>query len=89
MYWMLNVVAGTENNAQAVLICGIDEIKGSGRVGRQLKIDKTFYGEDLEISERIWIEDSDENPDFNAKPRVGVDYAGEWKNKLWRFEVTK
>ena len=89
MYWMLNVVAGTENNAQAVLICGIDEIKGSGRVGRQLKIDKSFYGEDLEISERIWIEDSDENPDFNAKPRVGVDYAGEWKDKLWRFEVTK
>lgn len=87
MYWMLNVVSGTENNPQAVLICGLDEIKGSGRVGRELKIDKTFYGEDLQTSNRIWIEDNEEVYKFVSKPRVGVDYAGEWKDKLWRFEV--
>lgn len=87
MYWMLNVVAGEENYPQAVLVCGIDAVRGSGRVGRELKMDKSFYGEKLTESERIWIEDSSDNPEFIAKTRVGVDYAGEWKDKLWRFEV--
>lgn len=87
MYWMLNVVAAEENNPQAVLICGIDNIKGSGRVGRELKIDSSFYGEDLLTSGRIWIENSDRIPEFISKKRVGVDYAGEWRDKLWRFEL--
>lgn len=87
MYWMLNVVAGEENYPQAVLVCGIDAVRGSGRVGRELKMDKSFYGEKLTESERIWIEDSSDCPEFTAKTRVGVDYAGEWKDKLWRFEV--
>lgn len=87
IHWLFNVVAGEENDPQAVLICGIDDIKGSGRVGRELKIDKSFYGEELCNSERIWIEDSLDKPKFKATTRVGVDYADEWKDKLWRFEV--
>ncbi|VBB48209.1 putative 3-methyladenine DNA glycosylase [uncultured Paludibacter sp.] len=88
MYWMLNVVTGEENHPQAVLICGIGDIKGSGRVGRELKMDKSFYGEDLLTSDRIWIEDTNKTADFKAIRRVGVDYAGEWKDKLWRFETS-
>ena len=87
MYWMLNVVTGAENHPQAVLICGIGSIKGSGRVGRELQIDKSYYDEDLLTSERIWIENSDDCTEFIAKTRVGVDYAGEWKDKLWRYEI--
>ena len=87
MYWMLNIVTGEENHPQAVLICGLNEVKGSGRVGKLLKIDKSFYGEDLKGSTRIWLEDSETCTDYITKPRVGVDYAGEWKDKLWRFEV--
>ncbi len=86
MYWMLNVVTGEVNHAQAVLIRGIDSIKGSGKTGRELKIDKSFYGESLLTSERLWIEDAPEVSDFTTAPRVGIDYAGEiWKNKPWRF----
>ncbi len=88
MYWMLNVVTGPENHPQAVLIRGIDQIKGSGKVGRELKIDKSFYGENLLNSERIWIEDAPNITNFFTFPRVGIDYAGdEWKNKLWRFTL--
>lgn len=87
MYWMLNVVTGKENQPQAVLICGIGNVKGSGRVGRELKMDKNFYGEDLITSDRIWIENSNEKPQYKSVKRVGVDYAGEWKDKLWRFEM--
>ena len=89
MYWMLNVVSAEENKPQAVLICGIGDVKGSGRVGRELKIDKSFYGEDLNTSDRIWIENSDEKPPYKSVKRVGVDYAGEWRDKLWRFEIER
>ena len=86
MYWMLNVVTGTENHPQAVLIRGINRIIGSGKVGRELKIGKRFYGEDLLISNRIWIENAPDELDFSTAPRIGIDYAGEeWRDKAWRF----
>jgi len=87
MYWMLNIVTGEKDHPQAVLICGLDQVKGSGRVGKLLRIDKDFYGEDLLSSQRIWLENSEESVDIISMPRVGVDYAGEWKDKLWRFEI--
>lgn len=90
MYWMLNVVTGEKDHPQAVLIRGIDEIVGSGRVGRELKIDKSFYGEDLCSSSRLMIEDGATVENFTTAPRVGIDYAGEeWKNKPWRFIATR
>lgn len=86
MYWMLNVVTGTENYPQAVLIRGVNSITGSGKVGRELKMDKSFYGENLIDSNRIWIENAPDVSYFKTAPRVGIDYAGnEWKEKLWRF----
>jgi len=88
MYWMLNVVTGEKNHPEAVLIRGINDIVGSGKVGRELKLDKSFYGESLISSSRIWIENSlDSHPiKYVSAPRVGVDYAGEkWRNKPWRF----
>ena len=83
---MLNFVSGEENHSQAVLIRGIDDIIGSGKVGRELKMNKSFYGENLLTSERIWLENAPDITSFETAPRVGIDYAGdEWKNKLWRF----
>ena len=87
MYWMLNVVTGDRNHPQAVLIRGIDKIIGSGKVGRELKIDKSFYGENLLISNKIWIENADDVVNFEKAPRIGIDYADdEWRNKPWRFK---
>ena len=54
---MLNIVTGAENDPQAVLIRGFENCKGPGRVTKMLGIDKSFYGEDLICSSRIWIED--------------------------------
>lgn len=90
MYWLLNVVTATENNPQAVLIRGIENIIGPGRVGRELKIDRSFYGESLLRSERMWIENALDTENFITLPRVGIDYAGEiWQNKPWRFVLSK
>ena len=86
MYWMLNVVTAGKDNPQAVLLRGAGEYKGPGRVTKALGIDKSFYGEDLTISGRIWIEESGVKPDIKTGPRIGIDYAGEyWKNLPWRF----
>jgi DNA-3-methyladenine glycosylase len=89
MYWLLNIVTGTENDASAVLIRGLENISGPGRVGKALLLDQSFYGENLLTSKRIWIEDSEEKPQIKAVPRVGIDYAGEpWISVPWRFIVT-
>ena len=85
MYWMLNFVTGDDAHPQAVLIRGVDNVIGSGRVGRLLQLDKSFYGEDLFVSDRLWVADSPTIELFETAPRVGVDYAKEWKDKKWRF----
>ena len=88
MYWMLNIVTGQKNDASALLIRGIESISGPGRVGKILQLDKSFYGEDLSTSNRIWIEDSDENVTIKTSPRIGIQYAGEpWVNKPWRYFI--
>ncbi|MFY9153616.1 MAG: DNA-3-methyladenine glycosylase [Prolixibacteraceae bacterium] len=88
MYWLLNIVTGPDGDASAVLIRGIENISGPGRVGRELQLDKSFYGENLITSERIWIEDAEPISEFKTSKRIGVDYAGEeWAGKLWRFYI--
>lgn len=86
MYWMLNFVTGDEGCPQAVLVRGIEGISGPGRVTKAINIDRSFYGEDLITSKRIWIEDTGVKPQILTSPRIGINYAGEvWKNKPWRF----
>ena len=85
MYWMLNIVTGEENQPQAILIRGLEGISGPGRVGKRLELDRDFYGETLP-SPRIWIEDA-ELVEYKTTPRIGIDYAGEWAKKEWRFVI--
>ncbi len=85
MYWMLNIVAGQKDLPQAALIRGLDGIYGPGRLTRHLKMDKSWYGESLIHSPRIWLEEGLVNPPIESAPRIGVDYAGEWAARPWRF----
>jgi DNA-3-methyladenine glycosylase len=86
MYWMLNIVTGDKDIPQAVLIRGVDNYNGPGKLTKFLGIDKSFYGEDLITSDRIWIEDSGITHKINIGPRIGIDYAGEyWKTRPWRY----
>jgi DNA-3-methyladenine glycosylase len=85
-YWLLNLVTGTAGDASAVLIRGIEGFSGPGRVGRELQLDKSFYGESLIYSSRIWVEDSEPVSEIKTSKRIGVEYSGEeWAGKLWRF----
>jgi DNA-3-methyladenine glycosylase len=86
MYWLLNLVTGDEGHASAVLIRGIEGFSGPGRTGRELQLDKSFYGENLITSSRIWIEDAEPVEEIKTSKRIGIDYSGEeWVNKMWRF----
>lgn len=88
MYWMLNFVTGPAESPQAVLIRGLDKYSGPGKLTRALGIDKSYYGEDLFSSDRIWVEDNDCVPRIRSGKRIGVDYAGdEWSNKPWRYYI--
>lgn len=90
MYWMLNFVTGNKDDAQAILIRGIDNIIGPGRVSKVLNIDKSFYGEDLYTSKRLWIEDNNNHIEYKTDKRIGIDYSGDiWKNKEWRYIMVK
>jgi DNA-3-methyladenine glycosylase len=86
MYWMMNIVTGLKDNPQAVLIRGVDNTYGPGKVARLLGIDRSYYGEDLVTSDNMWIEDQHLVPEIIQQPRYGINYAGEpWKSKPWRY----
>jgi DNA-3-methyladenine glycosylase len=86
MYWMLNIVTGEKNCPQAVLIRALEDYPGPGKLTKSLGIDKSFYGEDLVFSERIWFEDTGKIYLVKNGPRIGIDYAGEyWKSRPWRY----
>lgn len=85
-YWLLNLVTGFEGDASAVLIRGVNGFPGPGRVGRELQLDRSFYGESLTHSPRIWVEDAEPVSEIKTSKRIGVEYSGEeWAGKLWRF----
>jgi DNA-3-methyladenine glycosylase len=92
MYWQLNIVAAKKGEPECVLIRALDLGKiasGPGKLCNYLKLDKSFYGEDLIKSKRIWLEDKGEiifAKEISATPRIGIDYAGPyWSKRKWRF----
>jgi DNA-3-methyladenine glycosylase len=94
MYHCLNVVTEQEEFPSAVLIRAIEIdgelIDGPGRLCRALQINRSLNRINLTIGESLWFEDrgvSLGRGDIGAHPRIGVDYAGEWAKKPWRFRL--
>ncbi len=103
IYWQMNISTAKAGEPECVLIRALDLGKlasGPGKLCQYLKLDKSFYGEDLTKSKRIWLEDPEakqvcygagrgEKPKkykIVATKRVGIDYAGPyWASKKWRF----
>ncbi|MCX7953878.1 MAG: DNA-3-methyladenine glycosylase [Bacteroidales bacterium] len=85
MYYMLNIVTGKKDQPQAILIRGTKEVSGPGRLTKFLKIDKKFNGKKLGVETGLWIEDSNIQLQYITTPRIGIDYAKEWKYKPWRY----
>lgn len=92
MYHCLNVVTEAEDFPAAVLIRAIEIdgrlIDGPGRLCREFNIDRTLNRLDLTSGQGLWFEDRGAGlPEgsVQALPRIGVEYAGLWAKKPWRF----
>ncbi len=60
---------------------------GPGKLCKAFAIDRTLNGDDL-CGKVLYVEDrGDTAPKFRKTPRIGVEYAGEWTHKPWRFVV--
>jgi DNA-3-methyladenine glycosylase len=60
---------------------------GPGKLCMAMAIDKNLNGADL-TGNMLWIEDRKLDVGaIEAGPRIGVDYAGEYKDKPWRFYI--
>lgn len=60
---------------------------GPGKLCQAFAIDKALNGADL-TRNVLYVDDRGEPPPgILATPRIGVDYAGTWKDKPWRFLI--
>jgi DNA-3-methyladenine glycosylase len=93
-FWhCLNVVTRSTGVPHAVLIRAgepvlnvNDKSWGPGLLCRALDIDRRLNGADL-TADTLWIETpaAGPRPRIARSERIGVDYAGDWAAKPWRF----
>ncbi len=65
---------------------------GPGKVCSVIGITRAWNGISLTeptAPNRLWITDTGDAPDYTASPRVGIDYAGEDRDRPWRFAIRK
>lgn len=92
MYDMFNIVASEVDDPQAVLIRAAEpldgwlaDLSGPGKLTRGLQITRTDNGVDLTSNRLHLLDDPTDRPQIIATPRIGIDYAGDWKHELLRF----
>src|SRR5690606_3201800 len=62
--------------------------RGPGKLCRALGLNKAAYGADL-LSDHVFLLPGGLAPgeEVGTSPRINIDYAGEYKDKPWRFYV--
>lgn len=111
MYHLLNIVTGPVGKPNAVLIRGVEPVKGidfiknnrqlksggrinltngPGKLTQGLGIDLTFNEKDIVTSDDLYIReglDAVGFMDIVESTRINIDYAEEYKDKLWRYHL--
>ena len=101
LLWLLNITTEKDGFPAGVMIRKIEPLTdtgeqyksyGPGNTTRYLNIDGSLTNIDTIYSDEIWVEDDGfevSEDDIAIAPRVGIDYAEEYKEKLWRFILKK
>jgi DNA-3-methyladenine glycosylase len=93
VWYCMNVVTSRKGIPHAVLLRGLEPVAGithktwgPGLLCRAMGIDRAMNGTDL-CADRLWLERPRESAPVSiaAGPRIGVDYAGPWAKRPWRF----
>lgn len=86
MHSLLNITTGVEGHPEAVLIRGVENVTGPGRVTKFMKIDRALNKKELVRENGLWLEDDGFVSKYTREKRVGIDYASsEYRDILWRF----
>jgi len=92
-WYCVNVVTREEGVPQAVLLRALEPVEnlpdktwGPGLLCRAMNIDRRLNGTDL-VGDRLWLEHPAAAKRVRIKraTRIGVDYAGDWAQRPWRF----
>lgn len=59
---------------------------GPGKLCQAMNITRELYGADL-CGTELYILDNSISVNVRCSPRIGIDYAQEYRNKLWRFFI--
>jgi DNA-3-methyladenine glycosylase len=93
-WYCLNIVTASAGVPHAVLLRGLEPISGisdktwgPGLLCRAMNIDRRLNGADL-LGDVLWLErppGKSKRPRITRTTRIGVDYAGDWAKRPWRF----
>jgi DNA-3-methyladenine glycosylase len=92
-WYCLNVVAARSGVPHAVLLRALEPLEGlTGRTSgpgllcRAMRIDRRLNGADL-LGSELWLERPvrPRPVRIGRSTRIGVDYAGDWAGRPWRF----
>lgn len=92
MHDMFNIVASVIDDPQAVLIRAAEpldsweaDLSGPGKFAKALGITREETGLDLTGDQLYLCDDASDRPEIAVTPRIGIDYAQDWKHELLRF----
>jgi len=92
IHWLLNITTGPKGYPAAVLIRGVENVTGPGRVGTFFHVSGVLSGKSASKRTGLWIEDRGiiiRKKNIRRTARIGIDYAGPaWSKKQYRFLIT-